>query len=259
MTWDDDPTETPTEAPARPSIVAQIPPEDVYWKASHPDHQRRVAEVAAQFAGTPAPGAPAPTTLRETMPPALREAYEDRDNSHKAGLGDGSQAAAIEQVRRAYDAAHPEPWPDPLDDTLDDPRDRTRHLLTPPPGSGAEWSVADRQAISNTFVAMTAGDPALAQQGIHALFGLGRPPAPPKHYVPWTGDESRAALERGWGDQAERNLHLARAVIREYDAAHFGRVGTYLVESQYGNDPRLIRLAARVGRQWLMKGWRPNL
>jgi hypothetical protein len=190
------------------------------------------------------------------MPPELLRDYEDKDNTGKIGPRAGAHAVAIEQVRRGYDQAHPEPWPDPMDDTLDDPRDRARVLLTPAPGG--DWSVTDRQAISNTFTAMAAGDTAVAQQFVHALAGIGPPPAPPKNYVPWTEAEASAALSRGWGERAEQNLRLARAVIREYDAAHAGRLKAYLEESGYGNDPRLIRQAARVGRQWLMAGWRPG-
>jgi hypothetical protein len=71
-------------------------------------------------------------------------------------------------------------------------------------------------------------------------------------------DEALMALQRGWGDQFEENLRLAVGVFNAYDDSLSGALDDeYLQRTGLGNDPRIIRLAARTGRKWLEQGWRP--
>jgi hypothetical protein len=49
----------------------------------------------------------------------------------------------------------------------------------------------------------------------------------------------------------------SRRLVRTYDAKKGGELRDYLERTGLGNDPALIRLAARTGRRWLKGGWRP--
>jgi hypothetical protein len=102
-----------------------------------------------------------------------------------------------------------------------------------------------------------AGSKALVQQALDYLEGgpADEMPALPANYQPPDPNATLAELRRGWGtDKVEENLRLARAVIQVYDAQKRGALTKYLNETGAGNDPRVIRLAARTARQWIKAG-----
>jgi hypothetical protein len=165
-------------------------------------------------------------------------------------------------VAARFEQAHPtaEPW---RDDALERPglRDHQAPYLLEAPQPGTPWAPEDRRAVSNTFDAIAAGSKPLAQRALDWLENspaADRPPDLPAGYTPPDPSASLAELRRGWGAQADENLRLAQAVVAVYDRAKGGALGAYLNQTGLGNDPRLIRLAARTGRQWLKQGWRPS-
>lgn len=167
--------------------------------------------------------------------------------------------ARVAEVQAHFQQAHggPEPW---REDGLERPSvadPEAPYVLRPAP-SPMPPGLDDLKAVSNVFHAIGQSQ-ARAQQALDFLENgpADRLPEPPAGYTPPDPSASLAELRRGWGAQAEENLRLAQAVVAVYDRQKGGAISEYLNRTGAGNDPRLIRLAARTGRQWLKAGWRP--
>jgi hypothetical protein len=115
------------------------------------------------------------------------------------------------------------------------------------------------KAVANALAPIAGGQKARVQAALDFLEGgpADQLPELPPDYTPPDPSTALAELRRGWGDKAEDNLRLAQAVVDVYDGLKQGAVRAYLERTGLGNDPRLIRLAARTGRPWMKAGWRP--
>jgi hypothetical protein len=67
--------------------------------------------------------------------------------------------------------------------------------------------------------------------------------------------ESRQMLEKEWGEEFNKNLSAARAVLREYADEDFVN---YLNETGLANDPKLVKLFSRIGGNLLEESIKGN-
>jgi hypothetical protein len=152
----------------------------------------------------------------------------------------------------------PEPW---REDGLERPG---------PAEARAPWTLAapdpsnplpadTLKAVANALHPIAGGRKELVQQALDFLESgpADRLPELPPDYRPPDERTALAELRRGWGGAVDENLRLARAVVAVYDAQKGGALSEYLARTGAGNDPRVIRLAARTARQWMRQGWRP--
>ncbi len=231
-----------TAAPAAPSAAAAAP-----------------AAPAAPATGAPAaPAAPAagggvsppPVAFAETLPEKIRGEAAFRDIKSLDALATSylnAQKLLGHPVDRltVLPAANDAEGLAALHAKLGRPEKPEGYTFTPPKGAPAI-----DPALQTAF-AGAAHAAGLSDSQAQALFGwynteLGGRVAAAAEGAKVAQEKATAALKAEWGTAYDQNLGLARAALNHYGDAD---LRAYLEETRTGDDPRMLKAFAKLGRQ----------